>query len=79
MTIDEMRLLLALGPEVPDATVVQAYAEHLDADSGIPATPAPIVTLDEVKLFLRVTQDDEDAIIELLIGAATETALRLAD
>ena len=42
------------------------------------ATP-DIVTLDEVKAYLRVLHDDEDSTIELLIGAATEAALRLAD
>ncbi|MCI4653884.1 head-tail connector protein [Sphingomonas aquatilis] len=38
-----------------------------------------IVTLDEVKEYLRVDGDDDDATIALLIAAATEAALRLAD
>lgn len=41
--------------------------------------PNDIVTLAEVKGYLRVEHSDEDATIALLIGAATEAALRLAD
>lgn len=38
-----------------------------------------IVTLAEAKEFLRVDGDDQDGTIAILIGAATEAALRLAD
>ena len=34
MTIEDMRALLGLGPEVSDADVVAAYAEYLAAQSG---------------------------------------------
>lgn len=42
------------------------------------ATP-DIVTLTEAKAYLRVDADDEDDLLHLLIGAATEAALQLAD
>lgn len=38
-----------------------------------------IVTLAEAKTFLRVDGNDDDATITLLIEAATETALSLAE
>jgi Phage QLRG family, putative DNA packaging. len=39
----------------------------------------PILTLDEAKAFLRVDGPDDDAVIETLIGAATETVMDHAD
>lgn len=38
-----------------------------------------LVTLTEVKLFLRIDADEEDALLAMLIGAATEAALDIAD
>lgn len=38
-----------------------------------------IVTLEEAKLFCRVTNDMEDQTFAVLIGAATEAALAVAD
>lgn len=38
-----------------------------------------IVTLEEAKAFIRFTYDREDALIEMLIAAATEAALAVAD
>lgn len=38
-----------------------------------------IVTLDEAKLFLRVTHDDEDTAIAMMIDAASEAVLEHAN
>ncbi|HEX8553165.1 MAG TPA: head-tail connector protein [Sphingomonas sp.] len=38
-----------------------------------------LVTLPEAKQFLRVDHDEEDATITLLIGAASEAVLTMAD
>ena len=38
-----------------------------------------LVTLDEAKLWLRVMHDEEDTTIGLLIGAASEAVLEMAD
>ena len=38
-----------------------------------------IVTFEEAKLFLRVTHDDEDSVIALMIAAATEAVLEHAN
>lgn len=38
-----------------------------------------IVSLAEVKLFLRVDQDYEDAVLAIMIEAATEAAIATAD
>ena len=38
-----------------------------------------IVTLAEAKLFCRIDQSEEDGIIQLMIDAATEAALSIAD
>lgn len=40
---------------------------------------ADLVTLEETKLFLRVTHPMEDTMIATLIGAASEAVLTLAD
>ncbi len=40
---------------------------------------APILTLAEVKVFLRIDDDDEDTLLQGLILTATETALAHAD
>lgn len=39
----------------------------------------PIITLAETKAFIRVDDDDDDALIQHLIATATETALAHAD
>lgn len=38
-----------------------------------------LVTLDEVKLFCRLDGTFEDSVLAILIGAATEAALAIAD
>jgi hypothetical protein len=38
-----------------------------------------LVSLDEAKLWLRVMHDEEDTTIGLLIGAASEAVLEMAD
>lgn len=73
MTVEEMRLALGLGADVSAADVIEAY--------GALPTAGPIVTLAEAKLWLRFTEDEthEDGTIELLIAAATEHVLTIAE
>lgn len=73
MTVEEMRLALGLGADVSAADVIAAY--------GALPTAGPIVTLAEAKLWLRFTEDeiDEDATITILIAAATEHVLTIAE
>lgn len=40
---------------------------------------APILTLEETRLFLRIDDDDEDTLIQSLILTASETAMAHAD
>jgi uncharacterized phiE125 gp8 family phage protein len=67
MTIEEMRELLGLGPEVSDEDVVDAYGAFIDG----PAVAA-ILPLTDVKAQLRVEADDEDELIAGLILVAVE-------
>lgn len=40
---------------------------------------ADLISFEEVKLFLRLDDDEEDALLATLIGAATEAVLDYAD
>lgn len=74
MTVEEMRLALGLGADVSAADVIAAY--------GALPTAGPIVTLAEAKLWLRFSENEEtheDGTIELLIAAATEHVLTIAE
>lgn len=39
----------------------------------------PIITLAEAKLFCRIDQDEEDGLLQIMIDAATEAAMSIAD
>lgn len=68
MTIDEMRALLGLGPEVSDEDVAAAYALYLEGE----APPAPLITLEDAKRQVRLELDDtdDDVLLADLIGRA---------
>lgn len=65
LSLDQMRDLLGLGPEVPADVVADAYAAWLD---GEPASE--LLSLEEVKKHLKVELDDEDVLIMGMIAAA---------
>lgn len=65
MTIEEMRAILGLGPEVSDEDVAAAYVQYLldhadDADADV-----ALVTLAEAKGHLRITDTAQDDDIDL--------------
>lgn len=68
MTIDDMRAVLGLGAEVPDADVTAAYVIYLEAQ---PSTAAPLA-LPDLKKHLNIEADvtADDSYLELLIAAA---------
>lgn len=73
MTIDDMRAVLGLGAEVPDADVTVAYVAYLEAQ---PSISAPLSLVD-IKRHLRIEADDNefDSYLELLIPAALNACL----
>jgi len=77
MTIDEMRAIVGAGPEVSDAAVVAQYVDY--TMQGGPVAPTVIVTADEVKEFCRIDDDLDDKTLEIMIAAAVEAALVVAD
>ena len=66
MTIQEMRDVLGLGPDVSDEDVIAAYGASLLAAQASP------LTLEDVKLNLRIDHDDEDDRINSAIMAAMD-------
>lgn len=71
MTIEEMRAQLGLGPDVPDAQVVEAWVQAL---YGLPDAEEP-VSLAEARAQLNMLPDDptdQDGMITGLITAARQ-------
>lgn len=73
MTIDQMRLLLGLGPEFSDAAVVQAYGEYLAA-GGAGTAEIELIPLSTVKkhLGLEVDDDEQDELVAMYLAAAID-------
>lgn len=68
MTIEEMRAILGLASDVPDADVAQAYAEYLLGEGA----PEELLPLASIKAYLRIDGDDEDPTLLDLRAAAIE-------
>lgn len=68
MTIDQMRAVLGLAEDVPDADVTAAYVAYLEAQPSVVVA----LPLAELKRHLRIEADDTefDAYLEGLIPAA---------
>jgi hypothetical protein len=70
MTIDQMRILLGLGPEVPDEDVVDLYAASFGTQAAISAVEP--ISIEEARKHLRVDSETDDDLINDKIGAARE-------
>ncbi|MBB5684296.1 head-tail connector protein [Sphingobium boeckii] len=73
MTIDDMREILGIGPEVPDEDVAEAYAAYTTATIAETIIEEPI-SLELAKAQCRVLDDSEDDLISGYIVAAREFA-----
>lgn len=73
MTIDDMRAVLGLSADVPDADVTAAYVVYLEAQPSATI----VLSLSDLKRHLHLEQDDstEDAYLEPLIPAAQAACL----
>jgi hypothetical protein len=60
VTVEQMRLLLGLGPEVSDADVIAAYAAYLAANPPQYVDPTPA----DVKMDFAVFADVPDAAVQ---------------
>lgn len=78
MTVDEMRRALGMPATASAAEIITAYAA-MTADFAATAPLPEIVTLDDVKDFVRIDGDEEDDLLVLLIEAASETVATHAD
>ncbi|MBM3926954.1 MAG: phage gp6-like head-tail connector protein [Sphingomonadales bacterium] len=60
MTIDQMRQMLGLAPELTDAQVVAAYAAHIGASPEAPTVGQLPVSLLEARDHLRLAPDETE-------------------
>lgn len=69
MTVDQMRVLLGLGPDVPDAEVVALYAEYLAGQPSRYVVPTPA----DIRLDFAVFATVGDEVIQRRIDRTAAT------